>query len=174
MPQNGSGGSGARLASVIDKQILGFVQPDITELSARLSEPGLEAPPHFNYDIFRSRNHMLKRGDFLIEEAMVHRLHHFLIHDFLQDFEVEYHPCYRIGRTFHCHLDYVVMPMAVRIGVGAIDAAVFFVAPRRIPADVGSGKLGFASEKHRPSSIDEAAAWRILEKASSRSSKIIA
>jgi len=110
---------------------------------AAAGEMRLDAPPDVARDILRRRNHTVERRHFVVQKAVVERLHYLAVQHVLHFFQVEYHAGYRVGLAFQADLQQVVVPVAVGVGGQAENTLVLLVGEPRIAADVRSRKFNF-------------------------------
>lgn len=96
-----------------------------------------QAAPDFNGNVFRGWNHYVERWDFFIEMTVIHRLHHLLIHQILQIFQVVDHARNGIHIPTQGHFQNEIVAVPIAIGSGAIEGEVLFGCEGRITANVG-------------------------------------
>ena len=85
-------------------------------------------------------------GDFFVEEAVVHGVEHFAVHDFFELFEIDDEAGAGIDFAFYRDFERVVVAVAVGVVAFAEDAAVFFRSEIRVVVVVRCGEFGFARE----------------------------
>jgi len=112
------------------------------------SEMPLEPAPDLPGQIGCSRNYLVKRRHFLIEKAVVHRLHDFLVENLSQIAEIHDHTRNWVDFAFYAHFQNVVVAMAVRMRFFPEQLPVFLIAQRIHPANMRCGKLGFSGDYH--------------------------
>ena len=85
-------------------------------------------------------------GDFFVQEAMVHGVEDFAVHDFFELLEVDDEAGAGIDFAFDRDFERVVVAVAVGVVAFAEDAAVFFRSEAGIVVVVRGGEFGFAGE----------------------------
>src|ERR1700676_74200 len=108
----------------------------------------IEQLPNDAGDVLAGRDLSGEFGNFVIQKAMVHALHHFALEYFLQIFQVQDHACYWVGFSGDGHLEGVVMPMSMRVIAFAKDATILFQREIRIVVEVRGGEFDFAREEN--------------------------
>ena len=79
---------------------------------------------------------------------MIHGADHFFFKDVFEVFQIEDHAGDGIRLAFDRDLHDVVVAMAVAVGAFAVERAIFIVAELGKTADVRSGKVCAARDKH--------------------------
>ncbi len=107
----------------------------------------IKEPPNHTRDVFACGNLTGELGNFVIQKAVVHALHHFAFKNLFQIFQVQHHSGDRIGFSGDGYLKSIVVPVAVRIIAFPEDAAIFFRREIWIVVKVRGGELDFAREQ---------------------------
>src|ERR1700722_10566777 len=126
----------------VDEQIGRFIDSDTMVLG--LLQFGFETLPDGDGEIFRRRNAGEKFGYFFVQEAMVHGVEHFAMHDFLELLEIDDEAGAGIDLAPHGDFEGVVMAVAVGVVALAEDAAVLLGREVGVVVIVRRGELGFA------------------------------
>ena len=104
----------------------------------------MEPLPDCNREVLRSRNLGEKLRDFLVQEAVVHGIEDFAVHDFFQLLQDNDESGTRVDFAFDCNLKCVIVPVAIGVVAFAKDALVLFGRKSGIVVVVRRGELGFA------------------------------
>ena len=87
-----------------------------------------------------------KFGDFFVEEAVVHGVEDFAVHDFLELFEIDDEAGARIDFAFHRNFEGVIVSVPVGVVALAKDAEVLFRREAGIVVVVRGREFGFACQ----------------------------
>ena len=115
-------------------------------MQLRIRKLGNETLPNGDGDVFCCRDMVEKLGNFFIQEAVVHGIEDFAVHDFFEPFEIDHEAGARIDFAFYRDLQRVVVAVAVRIIAFAENAAVLVRRELRIVIVVRCGEFSFARE----------------------------
>ena len=88
-----------------------------------------------------------KEGHVLVEEGVVKRLHHQIVHQLLEDSQIADHPGTGIDRTAHGHIEQVVVAMAMGAGALAVDRLVVRLGQLGPRQAMGGGEMGADREE---------------------------
>jgi hypothetical protein len=139
------------LSVEIDEQIWGFVDADSMQL--RLLQLGFEALPDCYGQVFGSRNLGEEFGDLFVEEAMVHGVEDFAVHDFFKLLEVDDESGARVDFAFYGDFEGVVVPVSVGVVAFAEKAEVLFRSEIGIVIVVRGGEFGFSGQVNHESVV---------------------
>ena len=126
----------------IDEEVGGFVDADAVQ--SRFLEFGFQTLPAGDGEILRRRNLGEEFGDLFVEEAVVHGVEDFAVHDLFELLEIDDEAGAGIDFAFHCDFESVVVSVAVGVVAFAEEAAVLFRREVGIMVIVRGGKFGFA------------------------------
>ncbi len=105
-----------------------------------------QALPDCDRDVLGSGDLVQEFRDLFVEEAVVHGVEHFAVHDFFELFEIDDEAGARIDFAFHRDFKSVVVAVAVRVIAFAEDATVFLRSEIRVVIEVRCGEFSFARE----------------------------
>src|ERR1700722_3533043 len=156
-PKGSRLGSFESVAVTIRKQIRRLIQPHAMQLS--LLDLGIKQLPNYAGDVLTGGDLSGEFGDFVIQEAMVHALHHFALEYLFQVFQVQDHSGSRIGFSGNGDFESVVVSVSMRVIAFAEDAAVLFRREIRIVIEVRGGELDFAREQNHSVGLGASLIW---------------
>src|SRR5712692_29238 len=128
----------------VDEEVGRLVYADAVQL--RLLELRRQALPRRNRDVLGGWNLSEEFRDFLVQEAVIHRVENFARHDFFELLEIDDKAGAGVDLTFYCDFERVVMAVTIGIVALAKDAAILFRRQRRIVVIVRCGEFSFARE----------------------------
>ena len=102
--------------------------------------------PDGDGQIFRRWDAGEELGNLFIEEAVVHRIEHFPVHDFLKFFGIDDEAGATINVAFDGDFERVVVAVAVRVIALAEQAKVFFRSEIRVVVVMRGGEFGFTRQ----------------------------
>src|ERR1700683_4582593 len=133
------------LTIAINEQVRRFVESHAIKTALR--NFGRKQVPNYNCDVLTRGDQALQLWHLIIQEAVVHPLHHFIFKQVLQLAKIEHHPSSRIGLPFHSNLERVIVSVPMRIIALAENALVLLGGKSWIVVEVRSGALAFARQR---------------------------
>jgi len=115
------------------------VQPGLGQL-------GRKAVPDGYGQVLSGRNPAGKFRNFFVQEAVVHGIEYFVVHDFFQLFQIDDEPGAWIDLALNRDLEQVIVPMSVGVVALPEQTPVLFRRKLRIVVVMRGGKFSFAGE----------------------------
>jgi hypothetical protein len=132
------------LAVKVHEQIVVLINAYPMQLGFR--QLGREPLPDGYGQILCRGNARGKFRDFFVQETMVHRVEHLVVHDLFELFEINYEARPWIDLALYRDFEYVVVPVAIRVIAFAEQSPVLLRRELRVMVVMRRSKFSFAGE----------------------------